>query len=947
MDPTQATVVPSKEQPHQHRPRNQQEVNAAKAARKAEIEKRCRLDFYPPLMPNVLQHMESFKLSLQISQPLTDAAWSILKPLLDEQRPAAELIEHERWESLRALQSTMQDHSHNESTVPDLSDHEWEALQEPVRLQLGAYADEFIREHWQDGQAVNKENSPNFASALLIHVGQKFWQDSGAPKNNEDNADSGAQPLPLSLDNMRWVVDNKVRPITDPLRRDLFLCSDCDYERRSFKLYPFEGMIQHFGAKHSEEFSRGNIIVHWQSAKWPKEPPFVPHPIDCPDPIPAKPVNASASQSLDKSNVSKTQPLQPFASTFDLNDPANQSAIQQLLSTFGGGAPADGLGQSRSPASHTFASSMPSSSQGIHQTHTEHMQISPGLASIAADFQSSSTHAPRTNSAPVKAPSFHNLGESHQDRINFFAEVARSVWDSIGEVKDLLDSIKIHTVLHHTVSQFKSRYGSIPNLDIVTEVLVNHELMRPIKEASKLACNTCVSNNWNDTVAYQYYAHRIAVSKLYNISSLVLHYKTTHAYGPDWTKDMIEMPEAALIQDLLTRPGMDDAKLAIISEAFPNTFPKPLPQIGVVTEPEAPPKIQQNKRRQQGPKHGRRINQNRNAHQFNAGIGFDAEDSERSMPEAGEDEYDPRRPAFLASVATGTKRRRSEHQSTVPATQSNTDAIAQLIKQHPALADPQVLQTLLNAAASQGGQQKTLGNAGRLPEAKESRDKHGRNSYGTQNDRRNSYEYSDGEDLEFVPHRRTKRPRPKPSRPFRDPGQRNNSGSHQHGVYEELPDVIRSEVDPYPVEPSGHEEVAYYQAGGGLANLYQTQQPEIHARQARIDPPRQAHEQYYQQPIIQRQQEPAPMQYRDMQGNPFSLRGTPPVVRQEPAPRRFFDEHGNPFYLTETSQLVPVEPALLRQAAPAPWINNPTPFYSSTGRAPSWEPQEQMRYEYD
>jgi hypothetical protein len=64
------------------------EGDAIKAERRFEIERRC-LQMDPPITPKQLRHMESFKASIQIAQPMNDEAWTILKPRLIAQRPAA------------------------------------------------------------------------------------------------------------------------------------------------------------------------------------------------------------------------------------------------------------------------------------------------------------------------------------------------------------------------------------------------------------------------------------------------------------------------------------------------------------------------------------------------------------------------------------------------------------------------------------------------------------------------------------------------------------------------------------------------------------------------------------------------------------------------------------------------------------------------------------------
>jgi hypothetical protein len=73
---------------------------------------------------------------------------------------------------------------------------------------------------------------------------------------------------------MKWVFDTKVKPNTEPYRKELFLCNACEYPS---KYYGFEGVIQHYAAKHTSALSVGSVVVHWKS-EWPEYPPFHPDP---------------------------------------------------------------------------------------------------------------------------------------------------------------------------------------------------------------------------------------------------------------------------------------------------------------------------------------------------------------------------------------------------------------------------------------------------------------------------------------------------------------------------------------------------------------------------------------------------------------------------------------------------------------------------------------------
>jgi len=71
-----------------------QQVAELKAARRAEIERRCML-LSPPITAGVLAHMPSFQAAIQIAQPLGTGTWESLEPRLLLQREEAEQREND------------------------------------------------------------------------------------------------------------------------------------------------------------------------------------------------------------------------------------------------------------------------------------------------------------------------------------------------------------------------------------------------------------------------------------------------------------------------------------------------------------------------------------------------------------------------------------------------------------------------------------------------------------------------------------------------------------------------------------------------------------------------------------------------------------------------------------------------------------------------------------
>lgn len=260
------------------------DANEAKAARRAEIERRC-MDLDPPLKPSVLHLMESFQASIQISTGLTDQAWQVLKPRLLAQRDEAERREHEKFQQSQILTAKFEERRQQEAQLKDTKERlerEWEEIQAPVRDRLALYADEFINSKWRRGKSITKDTSPKFAADVLIHVRERFYdyvasEDAAARAAGElirVDPPNGPPSRKLILENMKWLFDSRIKPLTERFQKELFLCNDCE---GNFKFYGFEGVIQHYAAKHTATLSMGSVVVYWR-AEWPEHPPFHPNP---------------------------------------------------------------------------------------------------------------------------------------------------------------------------------------------------------------------------------------------------------------------------------------------------------------------------------------------------------------------------------------------------------------------------------------------------------------------------------------------------------------------------------------------------------------------------------------------------------------------------------------------------------------------------------------------
>ena len=270
--------------PHTRVERSIHDVNEKKSARRAEIERRCA-ELEPPIQPSTLAFMDSFAAALQIAMPLTDQTWELLKPRLLAQREAAEQQEGEQLAQNRFLMQQTEERKQQEAQLREAKenlDREWEDSQKSVREKLEIYADTFIREQWQDGDAVTKESCAQFAADMLLHVRHRFYtslaQEDGRMRSMgipilTDSSHPGPHRK-LTLENMRWLYENKIKPLTERFQKELFLCNACDNHGRYYSL---DSVVQHFAAKHTDSLSMGTAVVYWK-ADWPELPPFDPNP---------------------------------------------------------------------------------------------------------------------------------------------------------------------------------------------------------------------------------------------------------------------------------------------------------------------------------------------------------------------------------------------------------------------------------------------------------------------------------------------------------------------------------------------------------------------------------------------------------------------------------------------------------------------------------------------
>jgi hypothetical protein len=586
--------------------RNLQDANEAKASRKTDIERRCQ-EMSPSIPPNVLRHMDSFKAALQISQPMNDYAWSVLQPRLLAQLPAAQQAEANHVSHAASLSSTkpadrrFQDA--NSKEAKEAMDREWEDLQRPIRDKLSAIADDFINQDWDEGRALTLESSPKFAADLLAHVRRKYHETAnmgnGSPRAQQHGyTDHAAGKPKLVLENMKWVYDNKIKPLTDQFRKDLFFCNGQDCES-SARPYGFEGVVQHFGAKHTHAFSSGNIVVAWREAEWPEETPFNP------DPLSVNPFQHGHGPGAPGYNGHYGGYSRAGTATPHMPTHMPQASPGPF---YGGGY--NGPFHPPQPPGVAMAGYEYNHQFGTPVDHYPYPMGPPGYVSqvgghsyMPSPAMNNPAIAPPPPAMPPPPP-----GHAAQDSVSTNAddaghstilfdkqvstviEMSRDLWNHTTGIKDMTNSLRMYILLHRVISKFHVEFNHEPTLTHFIDAFSNHEIPKGLKLAPGLSCKACQQES-SQQLTGAYYA-KPAERKTYTVLNLLLHFRAVHlapvpygsAYGQqhhsmDWKEHMIELPSDRIISGLLHAPGMDDEKLLTIATVFPSLFPMPLPKI--------------------------------------------------------------------------------------------------------------------------------------------------------------------------------------------------------------------------------------------------------------------------------------------------------------------------------------------------------------------------------
>ncbi|KAK1778843.1 hypothetical protein QBC45DRAFT_150619 [Copromyces sp. CBS 386.78] len=608
--PAARAQVPSSQASAQQRPdRTAEEVAELKAIRKAEIERRALL-LDPPLTPDVLRHLPAFEAAMQIVLPFQDKDWDFLKSRLLTQRGEAK---HRHPELLVPKEEVQQDRTERrqlEATLAttkearELIDKQWEETQAPLRARIAGLADEAIRENWGKGKKVTRDNCAKFAVDVLCYIRKRFYAEvaekvaTARSAGREIPVDPPEGPFTqkLTLENMKWIFDTKIKPHTESYRKELFYCNGCDANSKTFG---FEGVIQHYAAKHTTALSLGTIVVHWR-AEWPQYPPFRSDPRPSKQPPhshgfrPPFVGNLGGAVLPQGHNYPSTNghagfpPYQPYPAPgyHTAPYPEQYQAIPPPVypsspytpapqQPFYGQPPPQPPLQQQPYVSQPplYPPYQPPTASYPPPARSEPAQVYGPPPPAAQAYNYNSFQANAHNSYPgIQPPGYP---DGYQIRLEEVARSSREIWNSLGVIRDLPGSIRVFVTIHHLMKRFYTKFSEVPPFTMFIDGLSNNKDMRPVRNVNGLVCKACHLGLGNA-------AHVQEERKTFSLPQLVNHFQSKHiepmqAQGVypllDWVLDMILLPNLDTLSRLKT---CGEPQRGMLADALPHLFqPRP------------------------------------------------------------------------------------------------------------------------------------------------------------------------------------------------------------------------------------------------------------------------------------------------------------------------------------------------------------------------------------
>ncbi|PSR91966.1 hypothetical protein BD289DRAFT_202401 [Coniella lustricola] len=546
--------------------RTKEQVAALKAARKAEIERRV-LALEPPLPLKVLPYIPSFQAALQIITPLDDQGWEVLKPRLLAQSADAEKREKEApTEAKKEADETNTSDAAPEAR--EVGDADWDEIQAPVRARVAGYADEIIRDGWDNGDKVNRDNCSKFAVEVLTYIRKRFYAEvfkdaaaaRAAGRSPISDPPDGPYTQKLTLENMKWIFEAKVKPHTERFRKEIFLCNGCE---ATVRYYGFEGIIQHFAAKHTKVLSLGNMVVYWR-AEWPGYPPFTWESKNMKLP----PLDHGSFQPPDqalpflKLASVPTSVYEP-PSWGEAGPQASQAPYSVLPNHYVPAQEYQAVHYPHPDAPHTYPTP-----QAQPQSFNQPIQSQPFIP----PSYPSGAHQTENPSGYYGVPT-NPFSHEFQTQLEEMARIARELWNATSNMRGTLATVRVQVVVYHMAKRFHAKFGIPLPLTTFIEGLSNHKDMRPVRNVNELTCRVC-------RLGIGGYVASMEERKSWSLPQLTSHFQYKHvepflrtspyAQPPEWTVEMVMLPEPAEVPNLHAAIRMDGLKYHLVNEAVPH-----------------------------------------------------------------------------------------------------------------------------------------------------------------------------------------------------------------------------------------------------------------------------------------------------------------------------------------------------------------------------------------
>ncbi|KAK3906832.1 hypothetical protein C8A05DRAFT_11408 [Staphylotrichum tortipilum] len=470
----------------------------------------------------------------------------------------------------------------------DQIDKTWEEAQAPLRVKIAGFADEAVRDNLKKGKKMTRDTCSRFAVNSLLDVRNRFY--AGVAKDAETARAAGKPPIvdppegpftqKLTLENMKWIFDTKIKPHTETLRKELFYCNGCE---GNFKPFGFEGVIQHYAAKHTSALSLGNIVVHWR-AEWPEHPPF----------------SAAARKALSQTQGPGNFPgsggtLPPATYNFApaAAPPTQPPPVYPPPGGYGYSPPAyvnynqlpppyqpqpaipppfvSQPGYEYPPSYITPPAPYPTYQPPPVPYFTPEVDMAQGWKPQPVQYD---YHYALQEANGAGGPSaLHQASaypELHQSKVEDVAHNSREVWKLLSYIRDLPGSMKVLATIHHLVKRFRSRFYETPPLSLFIDGLSNNKEMRPVRNINGLVCKACRLGLGNAASVEK-------DRKEFSLPQLANHFQFRHVEqmagaqsGPaplDWVLDMVFVSDLEVSMSA-SLPASEPQKV-LLSAALP------------------------------------------------------------------------------------------------------------------------------------------------------------------------------------------------------------------------------------------------------------------------------------------------------------------------------------------------------------------------------------------